>query len=399
MVLNSVSDFILKGILVLLILLLSLIIYYLVNIGNKHVEDRKKINLNKRIILFSLVGIILIYFLYALFQKYEFLSDMIFTIIMSLIISYALNPIINYLETKNINRLNGVLIVYLSIVGIITILAFSVIPRSGEEIRRLSTDLPKYFDQLSKIVDSIYTKYYSTLGGLPPVFQGIETVIMDNIVKLENAISNGLENFVTGIIDIATKVVSIVLTPILTLYFLADKNYFKEKIINLIPRDYRDDMVYLASIINISLTKFIRGRLLMSLYVGVSVTLLLLIMGIEFAVVIGFITGLFDIIPYIGPFIGFVPAVLFAFISKPIKAVWVSIIFLLIQWTENNILAPKIIGENMGMHPMVILLSIIVGGGIFGVLGMIISIPVVSITRTIFIFVLDKRKEKLRRHQ
>ncbi|HLR20471.1 MAG TPA: AI-2E family transporter [Tissierellaceae bacterium] len=399
MVLNSVSDFILKGILVLLILLLSLIIYYLVNIGNKHVEDRKKINLNKRIILFSLVGIILIYFLYALFQKYEFLSDMIFTIIMSLIISYALNPIINYLETKNINRLNGVLIVYLSIVGIITILAFSVIPRSGEEIRRLSTDLPKYFDQLSKIVDSIYTKYYSTLGGLPPVFQGIETVIMDNIVKLENAISNGLENFVTGIIDIATKVVSIVLTPILTLYFLADKNYFKEKIINLIPGDYRDDMVYLASIINISLTKFIRGRLLMSLYVGISVTLLLLIMGIEFAVVIGFITGLFDIIPYIGPFIGFVPAVLFAFISKPIKAVWVSIIFLLIQWTENNILAPKIIGENMGMHPMVILLSIIVGGGIFGVLGMIISIPVVSITRTIFIFVLDKRKEKLRRHQ
>jgi predicted PurR-regulated permease PerM len=102
-------------------------------------------------------------------------------------------------------------------------------------------------------------------------------------------------------------------------------------------------------------------------------------MGIEFAIVIGFITGLADIIPYIGPFLGFVPAVIFAFIAGPIKAVWVAVFFILIQWGENNILGPKILGKSTGMHPLTVLLSIIVGGTIFGVMGMLLSVPFVSV--------------------
>lgn len=254
-------------------------------------------------------------------------------------------------------------------------------------------NLPDYFEQMSKMIDNIYTRYYSTLGGLPPMFQGIEAVVMENIVKLENIIADGMKNFVGGIINAASKVVSIVLTPILTLYFLVDKDYFKEKIEKLIPLKYRKDILYLASTIDFSLSKFIKGRLLMSLYVGIATSIMLFILGIEFPVVIGFITGLFDIVPYIGPFVGYLPAVFFAAVSKPIKAVWVSILFVIIQWVENNILAPKIIGENMGMHPMIILLSIIIGGGIFGVFGMIISVPFVAIVKIIFLFILEKRKD------
>lgn len=397
MILNGPPEFIIKATWSLLALLLLLIIYYLVNIGNNYVKDQKRINISNKILFIVLGFLIVIYSLYNIFQKYSFLSDMLFTLIISVIIAYALNPIINYLETKNINRLRGVLIVYLSIVALLAILAFSVIPRSGKEIKRLINDLPIYFEQLSKMIDGMYSKYYSTLGGLPPVFQGIESVVMDNIVKLEGIIADGLKGFVTGIITIATKVVSIVLTPILTLYFLMDKNYFKEKIINLIPKRHRRDTLYLASTIDTALSQFIRGRLFMSLYVGVAITLMLLIMGIDYAIVIGFITGLFDIVPYIGPFVGFLPAFFFAFISKPIKAVWVSVFFVLIQWTENNIIAPKVIGENMGMHPMIILLSIIIGGGIFGVFGMILSVPVVAVTRIIFIFTMDKIKGRPRK--
>lgn len=397
MILNEISDFMVKIIFILLILFLFFSVYYLINIGNRFISKDKEVPINNRKILYFFLGIIGVYILYNFFQTYKFLSDIIFTLLVSIIIAYALNPIINYLEEKNISRLYGVLLVYLSILAILFILAFSVIPRSGEEIIRLIDNLPRYLNQLSNMVDNIYTKYYSTLGDLPPVFKGLETVVMDNIVNLESSLSNGIENFVTGIISLATKVVSIVLTPILTLYFLVDKDYFKEKIINIIPKQYRKDILYLASTIDISLTKFIRGRLIMSLYVGVCVTLLLLIMNIEFAIVIGIITGLFDIIPYIGPFIGFVPAVFFAFISKPIKGFWVSIIFILIQWTENNIVAPKILGENVGLHPMVILLSIIIGGGIFGVLGMIISVPLVAVTRIVILFIIDKRKNRIRK--
>ncbi len=392
MILPGPPDFLLKAVWALLSILLLLIIYYLINIGNRFISAKNRIEISNRNIFRVLLFLIILYSLVKLFSKYSFLSDMVYTIIVSVIIAYALNPIINYLERKNINRFQGVLIVYLSIVAIIIVLAISVIPKSSQEIKRLVNNLPLYFEQLSRIMDDIYTKYNLVLGGLPPMFQGVETVIMDNIIKLETVIGDSLKNFVGGILNVASKVVSIVLTPILTLYFLMDKDYFKKRLVNLIPEKYRDDTLYLASTIDTSLNQFIRGRLLMSLYIAVATTVMLLIMRIDFAVVIGVITGLFDIVPYIGPFLGYLPAVFFASISKPIKAVWVSIFFVFIQWVENNVLAPKIIGENMGMHPMLILLSIIIGGGIFGVFGMILSVPLVAIVRIIYMFFKERRK-------
>ena len=396
MIISKIPDFVLKAIFVLIMVLLTFVIYYLVNIGNNFVIERKRINLNNKKIIIAMLSVILLYFFTMLLRKYSFLSDIFVTIIASIIIAYALNPIIDKFERMNIKRYYGVFIVYLSIVALIIILAFTVIPNSGREIRRLVSNLPMYFEQLSDIIDNFYTRYYSTLGDLPPIFQGIESIIMDNIVKLENLISDSLTSFVGVIIAVASKIVSIILAPILVLYFLVDKEYFKGITKKLIPIKYRSDILYLASIIDTSLKQFIKGRLLMSLYAGVMTTIMLLILRIDFPFVIGFITGLADIIPYIGPFLGYVPAVFFAAISNgksiPIKALWVSVFWVLIQWTENNLVAPKIIGENMGMHPMIILLSIIIGGGVFGVFGMLLSVPIVAIFRIVVKYIIDRKK-------
>mgnify|MGYP000855922750 CR=1 FL=1 len=392
MIISKIPDFVLKAIFVLIMVLLTFVIYYLVNIGNNFVIERKRINLNNKKIIIAMLSVILLYFFTMLLRKYSFLSDIFVTIIASIIIAYALNPIIDKFERMNIKRYYGVFIVYLSIVALIIILAFTVIPNSGREIRRLVSNLPMYFEQLSDIIDNFYTRYYSTLGDLPPIFQGIESIIMDNIVKLENLISDSLTSFVGVIIAVASKIVSIILAPILVLYFLVDKEYFKGITKKLIPIKYRSDILYLASIIDTSLKQFIKGRLLMSLYAGVMTTIMLLILRIDFPFVIGFIIGLADIIPYIGPFLGYVPAVFFAAISSPIKALWVSVFWVLIQWTENNLVAPKIIGENMGMHPMIILLSIIIGGGVFGVFGMLLSVPIVAIFRIVVKYIIDRKK-------
>lgn len=391
MIISRVPDFIIKAIFVLIMILLTASIYYLINIGNKHVGEKKKIDFSNRNIIIILSSLILLYTISMVLKRFPFLSDIIVTIIVSIIIAYALNPIINALEKKNINRFLGVIIVYLSLIAILFILSVLVLPNSGEEIKRLVSNMPMYFEELSEIMDSFYTKYYSALGGLPPIFQGIENIILDNIVKLEGLLGNYLTSFVGGIISVASKVVSIVLTPILVLYFLVDKDHFKELIIKLIPRKQREDVLHLSKVIDISLRQFIKGRLLMSLYAGVMTAIMLLIFGIEFPLVIGFITGIADIVPYIGPFLGYIPAVFFAAISSPSKIIWISIGWVLIQWTENNLVAPKIIGENMGMHPMTILLSIIIGGGVFGVFGMILSVPAIAILKIVISHIMDKR--------
>lgn len=391
MIISKIPDFVLKSIFILIMTLLALSIYYLINIGNKHVQDGKQLKINNKKIIIVLLLLILLYSFTMLLRRYQFINDIFITLIASIIIAYAFNPIIDYFERKNIKRSLGVLILYLLILALILVLGVAVVPNSGRAVRTLVSNLPMYFEQLSDFFDSFYTGYYSTLGGLPPVFEGIENIVMESIVKLEQWVSDSLTSFVGGIISVVSKLVSIILIPILVMYFLVHKIYFREIVKKLIPSKYREDTLYLASVIDLSLKQFIKGRLLMSLYAGVMTTILLLVLGIEFPFVIGFITGIADIVPYIGPFLGYLPAIFFAAISEPIKILWISIFWVIIQWTENNIVAPKIIGENMGMHPMIILLSIIIGGGIFGIFGMILSVPLVAIIKIIGVYIIEKK--------
>ncbi|MBU5440206.1 AI-2E family transporter [Tissierella sp. MSJ-40] len=390
MTFNSPPTFMNKTVWVLLILLLVLIIYYLINIGNNFVEDNKKIKVKKKRVLPLLASMLILYFFYTLTKKYSILSDTIFTIIISAVLAYLFNPIINFLEKKKIKRVWGVLIVYLAILGVIFILSFLVIPKTGKELKNLVVNLPSYFKQASQAIDELYIKYYLRTGDFPPIFQRIEEIVMENIAGIENVILNSLKRFFDGVLNTFSKVISLIMIPILTLYFLTDKDYFKSRLLLIVPKKYRNDIKNLFIQIDRSLSQFVRGRLLMALYVGVATTIMLIILGVDFAVVTGFITGIADIVPYFGPFLGFIPAVFFAFLKSPIKALWVSIFFLVIQWVENNILAPKIIGDSTGIHPITILLAIIIGGGMFGVLGMIFSIPVVAIFKILYAYLLEK---------
>lgn len=386
-------DIFIKVFRILIIILTSLLIYYLINIGNRYVGRRKQIIIKNKWILQTFLAIVGAYLLYLFLRNNPFLYDIFITIIISIVLAYALNPIINKLENRGIKRIFAVLILYVSIIAILFILSFLIIPKSGREIKRLANDLPLYLDKLSEMVDGLYDRYSSTVGDLPPLFTMIEDIVKENVENVQAYLAMGAKTFFSAIIGVTSKLINIVLTPILTLYFLVDKDAFVARLKRLIPRRYKKDTIYLAKTIDHSLAKFIRGRLLMALYVGVFTSIMLLIIGVDFAIVIGFVTGLFDIVPYIGPLMGFIPAMFFGFIESPIKAVWVSILFVVIQWGENNVLAPKIIGENMGIHPLVILLSIIIGGGIFGVFGMIISVPLVAIFKIIYRFIMDKRAQ------
>ena len=374
-------------------ILLILIIYYLINIGNNFVSDKKKIRVNDKKLLPIVLGLVFLFLFYNLFKKHTILSDTFYTIVFSAILAYLFNPIINYLERNKINRLRGVLLLYLCIVAIFLIFFLLVIPKSTTELKRLVVDLPRYLEKASSLIDELYNKYYSTLGDLPPMFQGVQQVVMENIAGLESMVVNGLKNFISGILNTFSKVVSLILTPILTFYFLVDKNYFKDKIMGLIPIKYREEYRQLFLEIDDSLSKFVRGKIIMAVYVGIATSIVLLFMRVDFALVIGFITGIADIIPYIGPFLGFLPAVFFAYLISPLKAIWVAAFFIFIQWVENNILAPKVIGDTTGIHPLIILMSIIIGGGIFGVLGMVLAVPVVAILIILFGFISEKLKK------
>lgn len=383
-----------KGFIALIFLLLVLIIYYLIHIGNRFVERDKQIKIcNKRSLKILLI-IFFIYVFYALVNKYDIISNMLLTVTISIILSYLFNPIINYLENHNISRSLGIIILYIVILGIFVAISVSFIPRLGKELKGVAIVLPGYFERIAKFARGLYNRYYSSLDTVLPLMDSIEQIIFENIGKLQNLIVTNLSKLFTSVGDVFSKIVSLILIPILTFYFLRDKDEFANKLYLTVPKNKRAEARELFTQIDKALSQFIRGRLILAIYVGIVTTIVLLILDVNFAVVIGLLTGIADVIPYFGPFLGFLPAVVFAFLDSPTKGIWVAIIFVAIQWIENNVLAPKIIGDSTGLHPITVLLSLIIAGGMYGVIGMIFAVPIVSVLKILFGFFIDKIRKR-----
>lgn len=384
-----------RGLILLVFIILFLLIYYLIHIGNRFVDEDKRIKISRKRTFQFLAVVLLVYIFYTLIQKYDIIPNILFTIIISLIFSYLLNPIVNYMERHNISRGLGIILLYIVIFGIFIAISISFIPRLGRELKEVLVVLPVYFNRIADFVKDLYYRYYN-LESIAPIIENIEGIIFDNINQLQELVLSNMSKLFTSVGNLLNRIISLVLIPILTFYFLKDKDKLIKRTFLLIPKDKRLEVKELLIEIDKSLSQFVRGRLILAIYVGVATTLVLLLLDINFAIVIGLLTGIADIIPYFGPFLGFVPAVIFAFLDSVTKGIWVAVIFVLIQWIENNVLGPKIIGDTTGLHPTTVLLSLIIAGNMFGVLGMIFVIPVVSILKILFGFFVDKiRKRRL----
>lgn len=406
---GNTGRFVVYAIVTLSILLLSLMIYYLINIGNRFIEGDKRIKIDLKLIIKIFIAIVILYLVTIIFEKYTILGYTLWSLIIGIIFAYVIDPIVNFLERKGIKRPFGVIIVYITTLIVFAILLVTVIPKTITEITNLLASLPPMIDSMSRGLTKFFYKLAEDYNiNLPPSFLNMLSGNTDGVSKsaklvtnsqdpltnmfnsFSNAITNILDNVQKSALDslrsvvvklygLVTSTLKIVLVLIFSFYFSIGKEKYLKSFKKSIPNKYREDVNYLAVRINTSLQQFIRGRLLLALFVGFLTMIYLLILRVDFAIVIGMITCIADIIPYIGPFLGFVPAVLFAFMDAPLKALWVSILFIIIQWAENNILAPKLIGDSTGLNPLAVLISIIIGGGIFGIWGMVVSVPLVSI--------------------
>ncbi|NMA49774.1 MAG: AI-2E family transporter, partial [Tissierellia bacterium] len=173
--------------------LLFLIIYYLINIGNRFVPDKKVIHYNTRLIVWVIVGLFGLYFITKIFNRYPLIADTFYTVIISLILAYFLNPLVDFFEKKGLNRFISTVLVYLIILGTIVILTISVLPRTGRELRRLATNFPGYITAITNWLSSLYSDYTSTIEGVPELVSSIEKVITQNVDRLQAGIANGIE--------------------------------------------------------------------------------------------------------------------------------------------------------------------------------------------------------------
>lgn len=388
----DVRESLVNIILILMVALIAFGIYYLINIGNTKVSLRNRLKLEPILIKRVSIIIVIILAVLFLFTKYDVLGTTLVTIIISLVVAYLINPLVKKLEKKGIKRAYAILLVYLVAILILTLVFTLLIPKLSEQIKTFAYTLPTFFRNLTDKVYNFVNENFSGNSTLNRIAKEAENTLNSNIKVLQESLMNSIGNIGERVTSIAGLIMRIVLIPVFSFYFIMDKERYIKKVKKIMPIKNREKTLALLTEIDNTNSQFVRGRLLMALAVGVLTSILLFIVGVDFALVVGIITCIADIIPYIGPALGFIPAVLIAFIDSPIKALIVGIAFVLIQWIENNVLAPKILGTTIGLNPLIVLLCLIIGAGMFGVAGMIFAVPVVATIKVVIKYYKDDIK-------
>lgn len=367
----------------LIVVLLFFIIYFLVHIGNQYIDTKNRINIGKRQIVYFILLLICLVFIIVLFQAGSLMYEMLSPFLFAIILAYTLNPLVSYIEKKGIKRLWSIFIVYFLIAAIIFIFSITLVPKITSETKKLLDTLPQLGNEGYEYIYNKYVKYNNNIENLPEELRGVKDLLKFDVNKLENVIFKTMSSVTNSMLSIVSKIVNLVLTPILAFYFLKDSTKFKNMLILAIPKFSRKGIINVAKDIDEVLGGFIRGQLIVAGIVGILTTISLLILRVEFAVLVGMIAGIFNIIPYFGPIVGIIPAAIFASLGGLNKVIWVIVIFTIIQQIESSVISPKIISDKVGIHPVVVILSLIVGGKFFGLFGLLIAVPIAGIIKVI----------------
>lgn len=326
-----------------------------------------------RLFLFVITLLALIFIIY----QREKINAVVLPFTIGIFITYILNPLVEFLISKGMKRTAAVAIIYFILTGSFVIALVYIIPVIIFELNNLIDTLPFYTRETLKIISDIKTRY---LVSLP---QSIQEIIERNINRLQARLLDSLQKIVDAIIGIFSSIFSIILGPILGFYILKDIDKIKSSIFSYIPLEYKDKIISWFEKVGLTLGQYIRSQLIVSLLIGVLTTITMVILGVDFAFIIGALSGLTNIIPYFGPFIGAMPAITIAILRYPQKIPWIVISVLIIHQLESGIISPHIMGEHVGLHPVTVIFALLTGGTFFGILGLILAVPIAALIKLV----------------
>ncbi|MDF2889715.1 MAG: hypothetical protein K0R80_82 [Clostridia bacterium] len=320
-----------------------------------------------KLLYYFLIAVIV----YILYRYRLIVGSVLKPFIFSVILAYLLNPIVQVFEKRKIRRIYSVIIVYLIFIIVILVFALILIPRLIKDIKVLVVNLPYYSLKFQNMFEGFQETYINS--NLP---QGLKEVIDESIINLENLIMEALQSVLDSVVNIFSKILNIIIVPVIVFYLLKDAEYFRKQSLMLLPKRHRNKAILLFRDIDNAFGRFIRGQIIVAMFIGALTTTALTIIDVKYAVFLGLFAGIANVIPYFGPIIGIIPTVMFALFDSPGKALYAAAAFILIQQIESGILTPKIIGESVGVHPVYVILSLFVGGKLMGIAGMILAVPV-----------------------
>ncbi len=340
----------------------------------------KEKDLKTGIMLLGLGGII--YFLIII-------RVILLPFIVGIVIAYLFYPLIHFLRKRNIPKTWAIYILIMVFLILIILISFLIIPALLTELENLTTTIPEYVKEIDKYIDNLNKEYHRV--NMPPI---IKEVIDRTLKKSEEQVITFMENFTELIINSLSTLLSLVIAPFISYYILKDMDKLKRGIIRFLPRSKRRTFLEIGVEINKIFLGYLRGQIWISIIVGILISIGLVIFNIKFAILLGFVAGLSNMIPFIGPIISSIPAIFIALLSSPTKAISIGLLFLIIQQLESSIISPKIMSNEVGIHPLIVIFSLLAGAKLYGILGLLLAIPIAGSLIVIFKYIFRFLKDE-----
>ena len=362
--------------------------------------DTEKLNetisLTNKILKISLVLVIALgtYFILLILKQIKLFNilgkifKLLTPVIIGLVIAWLFNPFVKWLQKHKIKRVFGVAISYVLLIGGIALLLGSLLPILYNEIVDFAETIPTLFDKMSTWFDNFLDRF----SGIESI--DIEATKQSVIKNIENFGSDLTANLPQTIVNIIKNVISgmgtFVVGLVIGFFFLLGFDDVTDTITSFLPRKHRENGKELLTKLDTSLRSFVTGQLLDALLIFVVSGIAFYFIGLKSPILFAIFCGITNIIPYIGPYIGAVPAVIVGFAMNPTIGILVIISIAIIQFIEGNFIQAVIISKTTKLNPITIISGLLVFGHFWGILGMLVSTPIIASVKTIILFIDEK---------
>lgn len=300
-------------------------------------------------------------------------------------LTLVLNPIVNAFERLRLPRLVGTLVAFLISAGVVAATVVLLVPVIRQQATDFAAQLPSLYDTVVEWLDETSDSFGIDLG---PVWtsETIQDWIGDpanqeTIQEVVGGFGSGAGRILRGV---AETLAVVLLAPVLAFYMLMDATRFKLRARQLTPPRIREEVTYVADQVATALGSFVRGQLLVALFVGVLSSIALYVLDLPFWLIIGIIAGVLNLVPFVGPFAGgFLAAVVALFNGSVSQALWAVASFTAIQQVDNHVITPMIQRTRVNLSPLVIVLALIVGGSVAGLVGVLLAVPTAAAIRIV----------------
>lgn len=305
-------------------------------------------------------------------------------IFIGFLIAWFFDPMVCWLQEKKVPRILGCILVYIAIIGILFLIAYMFVPSLLSQLKDFLGAAPEIFESITDFAVHVVERFDTgRMINISNLKREITSHVTDYGIAIGSEIPKYLFQFGKSIVSGG---LNFILGLMIGFYLLFDFDKVNQHLYALMPDGWKDGYKELAHRINTSLRSYVQGVLFIMLLVFITQSIGLTIAGLEAPILFALFCAVTDIIPYFGPYIGAIPAIIVGFTISPITGVCAIISILVVQLLENNFYQPLIMGHTMKLHPVTIMIGLLLFQHFFGILGMVIATPVIACLKVLVTF-------------